>query len=229
MTGSKPWPRSLRHRPLHERELEHHEVAAQVGEARARQPRAALHVDPLAGELEVVAPGLRRRRRRRAGPRPRARRPSGRAGSAASTSSSCSSASAVARALAERLDLGRQRLQALELRGHVALLALAGRDLLGRRLLLGAQPLGRLRRLAPLRVELDDAVDALGELGPAPRERRANRLGLAADQPEVEHGARRGRRRYWAAGRARRHPAAARRRCPRTWPGTPRAAASAGR
>ena len=46
----------LRHDPLHERELEHHEIAAQDREARARQPRAALHVDPLAGQLEVVAP-----------------------------------------------------------------------------------------------------------------------------------------------------------------------------
>ena len=55
----------LLERPAHERELEEHEVAAQVGEARARQPRAALHVDALAGELEVVAAGLRRRRRPR--------------------------------------------------------------------------------------------------------------------------------------------------------------------
>ena len=54
MTGSKPWPPSFSMRPAHERELEQDEVAAQVGEARARQPRAALHVDALAGQLEVV-------------------------------------------------------------------------------------------------------------------------------------------------------------------------------
>ena len=48
-------PAELVHRPAHERQLQQHEVAAQVGEARARQARAALHVDPLAGQLEVVA------------------------------------------------------------------------------------------------------------------------------------------------------------------------------
>ena len=43
--------------PAHERELEQDHVAAQVGEARARQARAALHVDALAGQLEVVGAG----------------------------------------------------------------------------------------------------------------------------------------------------------------------------
>ncbi len=49
-------------RPLHERELEQHQVAAQVREARRREPRGALHVDPLAGEIEVVARPARRHR-----------------------------------------------------------------------------------------------------------------------------------------------------------------------
>ena len=43
------------HAPAHERQLEQHEVALQVGEARARHPRGRLHVDPLARQVEVVA------------------------------------------------------------------------------------------------------------------------------------------------------------------------------
>ena len=58
ITGSKPWPAQLLHRPAHERELEQDEVALEVGEARARQARAALHVDQLAGQLEMVLPVL---------------------------------------------------------------------------------------------------------------------------------------------------------------------------
>ena len=44
-------------READQRELEHHEVAAQVGEARAGQPRTPFHVDPVAGELQVVLAG----------------------------------------------------------------------------------------------------------------------------------------------------------------------------
>ncbi len=98
------------------------------------------------------------------------------------------------RALAELLDLRGDLLQALELRRYVLLLALARRDLLGCGLLLGAQRLRQLRRLTPGSVELDDAVDALGHIGAAPRQRRANRLGIAADQPQVKHGAAASRR-----------------------------------
>ena len=47
-------------RPAHERELEQHERALQVGEARARHARAGLHVDQAAEQLEVVAAGLAR-------------------------------------------------------------------------------------------------------------------------------------------------------------------------
>ena len=45
----------LLQRPADQRELEEDELGAQVGEARARQARRALHVDPLAGQLQVVA------------------------------------------------------------------------------------------------------------------------------------------------------------------------------
>src|SRR5204863_10138409 len=92
-----------------------------------------------------------------------------------------------ARALPESLDLARQGLQSPELRRDVALLALAERDLLGERLLRSPQALGGLRRLAPLLVELDEPVDARGEVRAAPRQRRANQGGLATDQPEVQH------------------------------------------
>ena len=47
-----------RQRPAHERQLEQHEIALEVGEARARHLRGGLHVDQVAGELEVVATGL---------------------------------------------------------------------------------------------------------------------------------------------------------------------------
>ena len=44
-------------RPAHERELEQHEIALEVGEPRAGEARARLHVDQRAGELEVVGCG----------------------------------------------------------------------------------------------------------------------------------------------------------------------------
>jgi hypothetical protein len=90
--------------------------------------------------------------------------------------------------LAAGLDLGRELLEAGELVADLAALALARRDLLGGRLLLGAQRLGRLRRVAPGPVERDDAVDALGDVAAAPGEGRPHRVGVAADQPEVQHG-----------------------------------------
>ncbi len=176
----------LRQRPLDERELEHREVAAQVGEARARQPRAALHVDPVTGELEVVAAGLRRvaddaqhlvrglggRRVGQVRERLQQRLELG---------------VGLPRLLPAALDVRRQRLQPVERARDVAALALAARDLLRGRLLLGAQRLGGLRRVAPAAVEIDDGVDALGEVAATARERRPNRLGVPADQPEIQH------------------------------------------
>ncbi len=51
-------PAQLLQHPAHERELEEDEVALEVGEARARDLGAGLHVDHGAGELEVVLAGL---------------------------------------------------------------------------------------------------------------------------------------------------------------------------
>ncbi len=51
----------LAQRPLDKRQLDEHQIAAQVGEARARQVGPALHVDALAGQLQVIA-GLGRDR-----------------------------------------------------------------------------------------------------------------------------------------------------------------------
>ena len=45
----------LLHGVAHERQLQQDQVAAQVGKARAREPRAALHVDARPGQLEMVA------------------------------------------------------------------------------------------------------------------------------------------------------------------------------
>ncbi len=53
----EPLAPQLLERESDERELEHHQVAAQVREPRPGQPRPALHVDPVAGELEVVLAG----------------------------------------------------------------------------------------------------------------------------------------------------------------------------
>ena len=63
--------------PPHQRQLEHHEVAFEVGEARARELGGVIHVDQRPGQLQVVA-GLKWTRPRRARPRrarPRRSRP----------------------------------------------------------------------------------------------------------------------------------------------------------
>ena len=180
------------------------EIAAQDREARARQPRAALHVDPLAGELEVVAPAGRRRSSpttRSTSSSGSAAVGSGRLGSVRRTS--CSSASASRACSPRALTSPDSTFRCSSVPDDVAALALAGGDLLGGGLLLGAQRLGGLRRLAPARVELDDAVEALDGVRPAPRQRGPNRLGVAADQPEVQHG----ERGYCRPASARRRPA----------------------
>ena len=48
-------PAQLLQHPAHERELEHHEIAFQIGKARTRQTRGAIHVDPLPRQLQVIA------------------------------------------------------------------------------------------------------------------------------------------------------------------------------
>ena len=55
MTGVKPLADELVDRVPDGRQVQPHEVAEQVGEARARRARAALDVDHAAGQVEVVA------------------------------------------------------------------------------------------------------------------------------------------------------------------------------
>ena len=55
MTGSKPLLAELLQHPADERQLDHHQIAFQIGKARARQLRGAIHVDHLARQLEMVA------------------------------------------------------------------------------------------------------------------------------------------------------------------------------
>ena len=222
MTGSKPCPRELLQRPAHERELEQHEVAAQVGEARARQPRAALHVDRVAGELEVVAAASPARgladlaedgvlvRRGRVGQV----RAAARAPPAARSSTAASS-------LGERLDLGRRpRASARSPRRRPRPRAWPRRSPRSARVLLGAQRLerGRIAPAAPSSVE--HAVEALRRRRRGAPARRARRR---AQQLQIEHRARAGH------GRRSREPARSHGAgggvlalpCPRTWRGTP--------
>ena len=191
MTGSKPWPRSFVQRPAHERELEQHEVAAQVGEARARQPRAALHVDPLAGQLEVVAAG-----RAPASPTSRSDRVlvgarSGRAGSGSVASAACSSLLDAARSSSSsaltcaddvlhraRSPRRRPRRAAWRRRSPPRPAFCSARSASSR----GSSSRQRASSASTL-------VDARRDVGAAARQRGADRVGVAADQPEVEHGA----------------------------------------
>ncbi len=86
------------------------------------------------------------------------------------------------------LDLRGEALEVLELCGDVAPLALAGGDLLGRRLLLGAQTLGRADGGAALAVEGEDVVDRVGHAGTAACQRCLHAVRILADAPEVQHG-----------------------------------------
>jgi len=175
-------------RPRDERELQARNVAAQVGEARARQARAALHVDAVgSGELEVIPDPLggprvadllddrvlRRRGRvrevRQLGQRRRQLGVDGR------------------ELLVERLGLTGDGAHARD-RLVGALAGLLGlRDRLVGGVLLGAQPLEAREDLAPADVERDDAVQRAHVGLPAARQRGAHGVGVTTDQPEVEH------------------------------------------
>ena len=75
ITGVKPCPRELLHRPPHQRELEEHQRALQVGEARAGHARAGLEVHQPVEQLEVVGAGRARPPPPRGARCPRAARP----------------------------------------------------------------------------------------------------------------------------------------------------------
>ena len=171
-------------RVAHQRELEQHEVALEVGEARARHARRGLHVDARSGELEVVAAAaagladLPQHRVLRRGVRIREVGQGGQRGVALGLHPTLLVGQG-ATALGERCE----RL-ALFRRGRTGAPA-AGLVELGLHLL------ELLRELAPARVELQHAVEPA--LVAAPRERRAHGVGVAADQLEIEDGGPRSR------------------------------------
>ena len=175
-------------RPADERELEQHELALQVGEARARHARGARPCRSRCrrarggrGRVRPASPTSRddrRPRRRRVG--------SGRLGSAASTASSSAStaASSLARAPSAAGDLA-HRARSPRRRPRPP----AWRRRSPRRLvLLGAQRLELGQQLAPLLVEREHLVELRAS---APRRASAARTasGSLADRLEVEHGA----------------------------------------
>ena len=164
-----------------ERELEHHEVPEQVGEPRPRQPRPALHVDPVAGELEVV--------------------PAGGAGLPDLVQDGVLRRGVLGGQVRERGELavalcvhGRLRVAQLAAAGgqRRELLALLGRRrplaALGGAVLLGAQLLELGRDRAPALIELEHAIDGVRRRVAPPAQGRADRVRFASDQLDVEHG-----------------------------------------
>ena len=181
-TGSKPVRHQHLHAPAHERELEQHHVALEVGEARARHARRGLHVD-------------QRRRRARGGraarSAPAARRPRAATCPRRPRSDPAGSGSARARPASSRLDrreLLRQRLRAArdllhlgDRVGRVAALLLRARDRLRGLVLARPQPLDLGQQLAPPRVERQRLVRAARptrrSAAPARRARRPGPAG----------------------------------------------------
>ena len=176
----EPLAAQLLEREPDERELEHHEVTAEIGEARAGQPRPTFHVDPVAGELQVVLAGgaglpdlvqdrvlvgsvVRRQVRQRR---------------------QLALALGLHRRLlvAERPAASGQRGELLALLGgRRPLAALAGPVLLGAKLLeLGPD------RPPPL-IELEHPIHGGGRSLSASAERRADGVRIAADQLDVKH------------------------------------------
>ena len=180
-------------REAHQGQLDQHQVAEQVGEARARGLARLLHLDPAVGEaqVEVVADlelelgaladlpqdhGVVLGRPFRS----LWRRKVGKLGH---------------ELVALRLDLGQLGLELLHLGAHLAHLgdqrlgvlpgALRRRDLVGGPVLPGAPLLDLGKQLTAALVEAQQLVEGLG--GAAPRQRGPGRLGVLADAPKVEH------------------------------------------
>ena len=187
-------------RPAHERELEQHEVALEVGEARARHARARLHVDQRAGELQVVA-----RRTSSASPTSRSVVSSsaavGSGGLGSDASAVSSSASIALELLAERLHATRDLLH-LGDRGARVLAGLLGardrpaRPRSGARAAPSTSGRSSSWRASSARASSSRCVGPVA----AARERGAHRVRVAADRLQVEHGSRPGasRRPAWA-------------------------------
>ena len=174
-------------RPAHERQLEQHEVALEVGEAGAGHARARLHVDPRAAQLEVV---LRRSRPRLAAlvedlvlvGRGRV----GRVGQRGELGVELGLHAV--ELLAQRLAARGDRLHRGDrLRGVLARLLGRG-DRLRRLVLLRLDPLGLGQQLAPPHVERQHPVQPLGRAVAPPRERLAHGRGILPDRLQVEHG-----------------------------------------
>ena len=188
-TGSKPCSPSTLERPAHQRQLEQHERALEVGEARAGHARAGLQVDQVAEQLEVVAArrarlaDLAQHRVLVGGRRVGEVRQRRRAASSSSSSTALQLGVELLLAVADR-----PATSAIASR-RVLALALQLADLLAGRVLLGPQRLELGQQLAPARVELEHPVErAVGAVAAA-RERRPRRVGLGADRLEVEHAA----------------------------------------
>jgi hypothetical protein len=152
---------ALEHRqpPPDERELEQHEVAGQVDEARTRHPRARLGVDQRSGHLEVI----------RAGPAVCAdladhgvlvgRRRVGRVGQRRERGLQLGVG--VGELLPELLHAPGDVLHRGDLLGRVAARLPGGPDRLRRLVLLRPQALGLRSQRARARVELEHAVEPL--------------------------------------------------------------------
>jgi hypothetical protein len=182
--------REVVHRPRHQRELQPRQVAAQVGEARPRQPRAALHVDALAGQLEVVAHRPARHPRLADLLDDRVLGRGGRVGQIGQLGQRRRQLGVdLAELLGERLGLAGD----LAHLGDRRVGALAGLLGLGDRLvggvLLGAQALQAGQDLALADVERQDAVQDADIGVAAAGQGGAHGVGVATDQPKIEHGA----------------------------------------
>ena len=181
-------------RVLHRRDVQPHDVAEQVGEARARDARAALDVDHAA-------------RRGRGGRAARSRTPaSGRldivvqlrvllehaVGGATGAGGSGASSIAVSKAASTSRSCSSSAASRSRSSAAAAISAAASRpgalglaDRLRRRVALGAQLVDLRLQRAPALVQREHLVEQA--VGLAARERRAHALGLGADQADVEH------------------------------------------
>ena len=193
MTGVKPLPIELVERVLHGGDVQPDEVAEQVGEARAREPDAALDVDHAAREVEVVA-------RLPVELRLRAMRRRVQLGVLLVHAVGGRFVREVRQCQHRRLE-GRVELAQLLLERREAVAQLGGRRHLGCCVAPGALGLAdRLRGGVALRAQLVDLRlqgapllvqrEHLVQLAvrSAAGERCAHALGLGADQADVEHG-----------------------------------------
>ena len=179
-------------READQRQLDHDEIAEQIGKARARRRRGLLDLDPAMhrAELDMVAnveveltrladlaqgdgivlPTLWRLRIGKVGKRH---------GELVATPLD------LAELGLHLLELSRDRLHLLDHRGGVAAGALGGGDLIGGLVLAGAASLDLGQQLAAAGVEGQQLVEGLG--GAAARERGAGRARVLADRPQIQH------------------------------------------